>query len=92
MSNGRMSSPHQHPSEPPLYMRVMYSFSARNNQELTVMQGEVVQKSKPWWLVRNSHNEEGSVPPNILEPVERDGSMAEQRVSQEDCGAIEKQN
>ncbi|MEQ2271441.1 hypothetical protein XENORESO_004357 [Xenotaenia resolanae] len=82
MSNGRMSSPHQHPSEPPLYMRVMYNFSARNNQELTVMQGEmvqVVQKSKPWWLVRNSHNEQGSVPPNILEPVERDGSMAEQR-------------
>lgn len=73
MSNGPMSSPH--PTEPPLYMRVMYNFSARNLRELTVNQGEVVQvvqKSRPWWVVRNSRNEEGNVPPNILEPVENE--------------------
>uniref|UniRef100_A0A3B3Z671 SH3 domain-containing protein n=1 Tax=Poecilia mexicana TaxID=48701 RepID=A0A3B3Z671_9TELE len=82
-SNGPMRSPSsQYPTEPPLYMRVMYNFSARNMQELTVTQGEVVQvvqKSRPWWLVRNSRNEEGNVPPNILEQVENNESSEEQR-------------
>ncbi|KAM4738207.1 epidermal growth factor receptor kinase substrate 8-like protein 3b [Anableps anableps] len=82
-SNGLMKSqPPQYPTEPPLHMRVMYNFSARNIQELTVMQGEVVQvvqKSRPWWLVRNSRNEEGNVPPNILEPVDSEESSEEQR-------------
>ncbi|PWA31023.1 hypothetical protein CCH79_00010687, partial [Gambusia affinis] len=82
-SNGPMRSPpSQYPTEPPLYMRVAYNFSARNMQELTVTQGEVVQvvqKSRPWWLVRNSRNEEGNVPPNILEQVENSESSEEQR-------------
>ncbi|XP_054905670.1 epidermal growth factor receptor kinase substrate 8-like protein 3b [Poeciliopsis prolifica] len=77
-SNGPMrSQPSQYPTEPPLFMRVMYNFSARNSQELTVTQGEmvqVVQKSRPWWLVRNSRNEEGNVPPNILEQAENESS------------------
>lgn len=34
------------PTEPPLYMRVMYNFVARNSQELTVMKGEVIQVSR----------------------------------------------
>ncbi|XP_008411535.1 epidermal growth factor receptor kinase substrate 8-like protein 3b [Poecilia reticulata] len=82
-SNGPMRSlPSQYPTEPPLYMRVIYNFSARNMQELTVTQGEVVQvvqKSRPWWLVRNSRNEEGNVPPNILEQVENNESSEQQR-------------
>ncbi|KAL7397971.1 hypothetical protein ABVT39_002431 [Epinephelus coioides] len=60
------------PREPPLYMRVIYDFMARNNRELSIMKGEVVQvvnKSKQWWLVRNTRNEEGNVPQNVLEPI-----------------------
>ncbi len=31
--------------EPPQYMRVIYDFLARSNQELSIMKGEVVQVS-----------------------------------------------
>lgn len=64
--------------EPPLYMRVIYDFMARNNRELSLMKGdvvEVVQKSKQWWLVRNARDEEGHVPQNVLEPMGREGPM-----------------
>ncbi|KAG9270784.1 epidermal growth factor receptor kinase substrate 8-like protein 3 isoform X2 [Astyanax mexicanus] len=57
---------------PPLYMRVMYDFTARNRQELSVLKGEVVQvvdKSRQWWIVRNNRQEEGHVPQNVLEPM-----------------------
>ncbi|XP_072537848.1 epidermal growth factor receptor kinase substrate 8-like protein 3b isoform X2 [Salminus brasiliensis] len=57
---------------PPLYMRVIYDFTARNRQELSVLKGEVVQvvdKSRQWWIVRNNREEEGHVPQNVLEPV-----------------------
>ncbi|XP_023283291.1 epidermal growth factor receptor kinase substrate 8-like protein 3 [Seriola lalandi dorsalis] len=63
-------------SEPPLYMRVIYDFMARNNQELSIMKGDVVQviqKSKQWWLVRNGRDEEGNVPQNVLEPMKNAG-------------------
>ncbi|KAJ0036866.1 hypothetical protein NQD34_005543 [Periophthalmus magnuspinnatus] len=55
-------------NEPEL-MQAMYDFMARNNRELSLMQGdvvEVVQKNKQWWLVRNNRNEEGHVPQNVL--------------------------
>uniref|UniRef100_A0A1A8A457 EPS8-like 3 n=3 Tax=Nothobranchius TaxID=28779 RepID=A0A1A8A457_NOTFU len=82
VANGPWSpAPHAHPTEPPLYMHVMYSFTARNSQELTVMKGETVQvvhKSRPWWLVRNSRNEEGNVPPNVLEPIDNVRSTEDQ--------------
>ncbi|KAI3356832.1 hypothetical protein L3Q82_003485 [Scortum barcoo] len=67
-----------HPTEPPLYMRVIYDFMARNSQELSIMKGEVVQvvqKTKQWWLVRNSRDEEGNVPQNVLEPMADDRPM-----------------
>ncbi|XP_057679689.1 epidermal growth factor receptor kinase substrate 8-like protein 3b isoform X2 [Corythoichthys intestinalis] len=60
-------------------MRVMYDFAARNNRELAVMKGEVVevvQRSKQWWLVRNNRGVEGNVPQNVLEPM-RSGLPAE---------------
>ncbi|KAJ4934624.1 hypothetical protein JOQ06_007409 [Pogonophryne albipinna] len=60
------------PREPPLYMRVIYDFMARNNRELSIMKWEdvqVVKKEKQWWLVRNSREEEGYVPQNVLEPI-----------------------
>ncbi|XP_068161431.1 epidermal growth factor receptor kinase substrate 8-like protein 3b [Antennarius striatus] len=63
--------PPTHPSEQPTYMKVIYDFMARNNQELSIFKGDVVQviqKSKQWWLVRNERGEEGNVPQNVLEP------------------------
>uniref|UniRef100_A0A673I3Y2 Epidermal growth factor receptor kinase substrate 8-like protein 3 n=1 Tax=Sinocyclocheilus rhinocerous TaxID=307959 RepID=A0A673I3Y2_9TELE len=60
-------------AELPLYMRVIYDFMARNSQELSVMQGDMVQitdKSGQWWKVKNSRNEDGYVPQNVLEPVD----------------------
>ncbi|XP_073326082.1 epidermal growth factor receptor kinase substrate 8-like protein 3b [Pagrus major] len=80
MNNGPWGSapPPIQPREPPLYMRVMYDFMARNNRELSIMKGEVVQviqKSKQWWLVRNSRDEEGNVPQNVLEAMSSNGPM-----------------
>ncbi|XP_051932787.1 epidermal growth factor receptor kinase substrate 8-like protein 3 isoform X1 [Hippocampus zosterae] len=50
-------------------MRVMHDFISRNNRELTIRKGEVVELldvSKLWWKVRNSRGEEGFVPNNVL--------------------------
>lgn len=66
------STPPMQSAEPPLSMRVIYDFMARNSQELSVMKGEMVQvtdKSGQWWKVKNSRSEEGHVPQNVLEPV-----------------------
>uniref|UniRef100_A0A3B3IIF2 EPS8 signaling adaptor L3b n=2 Tax=Oryzias latipes TaxID=8090 RepID=A0A3B3IIF2_ORYLA len=68
------------PSEPPALMQAIYNFNARNNRELSLMKGEMVQvvnKAKQWWLVRNSHGEEGNVPLNILEPASSSRSAEE---------------
>uniref|UniRef100_A0A3Q4MHR5 EPS8 signaling adaptor L3b n=1 Tax=Neolamprologus brichardi TaxID=32507 RepID=A0A3Q4MHR5_NEOBR len=65
-------------NEPPQGMRVIHNFMARNNQELSVMKGEVVeviQKAKQWWLVRNARNQEGHIPLNVLESLGNPGHM-----------------
>ncbi|TWW56561.1 epidermal growth factor receptor kinase substrate 8-like protein 3b [Takifugu flavidus] len=57
-------------SEPPMYARAIYDFTARNSQELTVTKGDVVQvvkMSNNWWLIRNNRGEEGNVPRNVVE-------------------------
>ncbi|XP_043979158.1 epidermal growth factor receptor kinase substrate 8-like protein 3 isoform X2 [Gambusia affinis] len=54
-------------------MRVKYDFISRNQRELTVTKGEIVDlldKSKQWWKVRNNRGEEGYVPNNVLEDVD----------------------
>ncbi|CAK6951323.1 epidermal growth factor receptor kinase substrate 8-like protein 3b [Scomber scombrus] len=83
MSNSPWSSrPPSRSSESPLHMRVIYDFMARNNQELSLMKGEVVEvinKTKQWWLVRNNRNEEGNVPQNVLEPMNRAGPIDDLR-------------
>ncbi|KAK5603941.1 hypothetical protein CRENBAI_025825 [Crenichthys baileyi] len=51
-------------------MYVRYDFISRNQRELTVTKGEVVElldKSKQWWKVRNNRGEEGYIPNNVLE-------------------------
>uniref|UniRef100_A0A3Q4GTD5 EPS8 signaling adaptor L3a n=1 Tax=Neolamprologus brichardi TaxID=32507 RepID=A0A3Q4GTD5_NEOBR len=53
----------------PREVRVKSDFISRNQRELTVRKGEIVQlldKSKQWWKVRNDRGEEGFVPSNIL--------------------------
>ncbi|KAJ0064277.1 hypothetical protein NL108_001617, partial [Boleophthalmus pectinirostris] len=62
------------PAREPEYMRAIYDFMARNNRELSLMKGdvvEVVQKNKQWWLVRNNRYEEGHVPQNVLESMDQ---------------------
>ncbi|XP_029978410.1 epidermal growth factor receptor kinase substrate 8-like protein 1 isoform X2 [Sphaeramia orbicularis] len=49
-----------------------YDFIARNNSELSIQKGEVLEvleSSKRWWKCRNRFNEVGFVPHNMLEPM-----------------------
>uniref|UniRef100_A0A3B4DVE7 SH3 domain-containing protein n=1 Tax=Pygocentrus nattereri TaxID=42514 RepID=A0A3B4DVE7_PYGNA len=49
-----------------------YDFVARNSSELSVLRGEtlqVIESSKRWWKCRNSYDQIGFVPSNILEPI-----------------------
>ncbi|KAB5536703.1 hypothetical protein PHYPO_G00110510 [Pangasianodon hypophthalmus] len=59
-------------------MRVLYEFRARNDRELSVKKGELVEildMSKRWWKVRNDHGEEGFIPYNVLKSTENENTQ-----------------
>ncbi|XP_063335622.1 epidermal growth factor receptor kinase substrate 8-like protein 2 isoform X1 [Pelmatolapia mariae] len=72
-----------HPSSPsngsyngipqaPKYAKIRYSFVARNANELSVLQDEVLEvleDEKQWWKLRNRSGQAGYVPYNILDVV-----------------------
>ncbi|XP_018606274.1 epidermal growth factor receptor kinase substrate 8-like protein 3 [Scleropages formosus] len=79
-SGSRSSPPTRFGGAAPLYMRVTYDFISRNQQELSVLKGDVVQvldQSKQWWKVCNDRNLEGYVPNNVLESMEADSAQEE---------------
>ncbi|KAK7160347.1 hypothetical protein R3I93_008099 [Phoxinus phoxinus] len=54
------------------HVRIRYHFVARNANELSVQQGEVLEaleNNKQWWLLRNRSGQSGYVPCNVLEEV-----------------------
>ncbi|KAK7878555.1 hypothetical protein WMY93_030391 [Mugilogobius chulae] len=72
--NGWGTPPPPSRASEPEFMQAIYDFMARNNRELSLLKGdvvEVVQKNRQWWLVRNNRNEEGHVPQNVLQPVDQ---------------------
>ncbi|XP_067863753.1 epidermal growth factor receptor kinase substrate 8-like protein 3b isoform X2 [Heptranchias perlo] len=87
MSNGREQlkeqisdppgAPFKRSQKGPQFAKAMYDFMKRNNRELTVMKGdvlEVLEAAKQWWKVRNLNGNVGYVPSNIMQPVNQEES------------------
>ncbi|XP_062843067.1 epidermal growth factor receptor kinase substrate 8 isoform X2 [Trichomycterus rosablanca] len=59
-------------------MKVLHDFRARNERELSVRRGELMEildMSKQWWKVRNGLGEEGFIPNNVLGSTEMNGAQ-----------------
>ncbi|XP_036391322.1 epidermal growth factor receptor kinase substrate 8-like protein 2 isoform X2 [Megalops cyprinoides] len=66
-SNGTYDS-----TSPRKYAKIRYHFVARNANELSVLQDEVlevIEDDKQWWKLRNRSGQSGYVPYNILDVV-----------------------
>ncbi|MBN3294963.1 ES8L2 protein, partial [Amia calva] len=55
--------------KPKKYVKIRYHFVARNANELSVLQDEVLEDDKQWWLLRSRIGQAGYVPYNILDIV-----------------------
>ncbi|XP_003461359.1 epidermal growth factor receptor kinase substrate 8-like protein 2 isoform X2 [Cavia porcellus] len=68
------SSPHAHRGYQPMpatakYVKILYDFTARNANELSVQKDEVLEvleDGRQWWKLRNRSGQAGYVPCNIL--------------------------
>ncbi|KAL2805555.1 epidermal growth factor receptor kinase substrate 8-like protein 2 [Daubentonia madagascariensis] len=69
-----VSSPHTHRGHQPTpamakYVKILYDFTARNANELSVLKDEVLEvleDGRQWWKLRNRSGQAGYVPCNIL--------------------------
>ncbi|XP_033117502.1 epidermal growth factor receptor kinase substrate 8-like protein 2 isoform X2 [Anneissia japonica] len=64
------SGQHSPRSLQPRISKATFDFVARNNKELTIMAGEILEildDRRKWWEVRNSSGQQGFVPSTILE-------------------------
>ncbi|XP_075404056.1 epidermal growth factor receptor kinase substrate 8-like protein 2 isoform X2 [Tenrec ecaudatus] len=72
-----VSSPHARRGYDPTptmgkYVKILYDFTARNANELSVLKDEVLEvleDSQQWWKLRNRSGQAGYVPSNILDEV-----------------------
>ncbi|XP_073687822.1 epidermal growth factor receptor kinase substrate 8-like protein 2 isoform X2 [Garra rufa] len=76
-SNGSFSM--TPPTTPRKYAKIRYHFVARNANELSVLQDEileVLEDDKQWWKLRNRSGQAGYVPYNILDVIKLDDPHA----------------
>ncbi|EFB20448.1 hypothetical protein PANDA_019732, partial [Ailuropoda melanoleuca] len=81
-----VSSPHAHRGYEPgpamtKYVRILYDFTARNANELSVLKDEVLEvleDGHQWWKVRNRSGQAGYVPCNILDETRLEDAPQEQ--------------
>nr|XP_002666818.2 epidermal growth factor receptor kinase substrate 8-like protein 2 isoform X1 [Danio rerio] len=81
---GSQSSPSSNGSYPPSpaprkYAKIRYHFVARNANELSVLQDEileVLEDGKQWWKLRNRSGQAGYVPYNILDVIKLEDPQA----------------
>ncbi|XP_045414468.1 epidermal growth factor receptor kinase substrate 8-like protein 2 isoform X2 [Lemur catta] len=72
-----VSSPHTHRGYQPTpamakYVKILYDFTARNANELSVLKDEVLEvleDGRQWWKLRSRSGQAGYVPCNILDEV-----------------------
>ncbi|XP_029952557.1 epidermal growth factor receptor kinase substrate 8-like protein 2 isoform X1 [Salarias fasciatus] len=74
-SNGSYNGSHHGSHQNRKYAKILYHFVARNANELSVLQDEVlevIEDDKQWWKLRNHSGQSGYVPFNILDVVKTD--------------------
>ncbi|XP_057582838.1 epidermal growth factor receptor kinase substrate 8-like protein 2 isoform X2 [Hippopotamus amphibius kiboko] len=84
----QVSSPHAHRGYEPTpamakYVKVLYDFTARNANELSVLKDEVLEvleDDHQWWKLRNRSGQAGYVPGNILAETRLEDTTLEQGV------------
>ncbi|XP_059566675.1 epidermal growth factor receptor kinase substrate 8-like protein 2 isoform X1 [Myotis daubentonii] len=83
-----VSSPHAHRGYEPTpamakYVKVLYDFTARNANELSVLRDEVLEvleDDHQWWKLRSRSGQAGYVPRNILDEIRAEEAGAPHEV------------